>query len=245
MTQEQVLRDYSEQILDGDGGDDYARYMRTDTLLSLQRRPEDVVHRDELLFQVVHQSTELWLKLASSELDEAARLIRAGELDHTIELLRRATLGMELITQQLEMMRHLSPWDFQTMRTVLGHGSGADSPGWRSVQKNGRKLERAFTALVESRGIDVAELYRSRAHSAEHRLAEAMIEWDERVSLWRVRHYKTATRVIGNQVIGTQGTPVEMLAKLIEYKFFPELWKVRTELTDTGPMGQYHLVTKS
>jgi tryptophan 2,3-dioxygenase len=245
VTREQVLRDYSEQILDGDGADDYARYMRTDTLLSLQRRPEEVVHRDELLFQVVHQSTELWLKLGCSELGEAVRRIQDDELDHAVELLRRATLGIELVTHQLEMMRHLSPWDFQTIRTVLGHGSGADSPGWRSIQKHGRGLERAFAALVRERRIDIAELYRSRQHSAEHRLAEAMIEWDERVSLWRVRHYKTATRVIGNQVVGTQGTPVEVLAKLIEYKFFPELWKVRTELTDTGPMGQYHLVSKS
>ncbi len=72
-----------------------------------------------------------------------------------------------------------------------------------------------------------------------------MIEWDERVSLWRARHYKIATRVIGNRVVGTKGTPVDDAGKLIKHKFFPELWKVRTELTDTGPMGQNHLVTES
>lgn len=236
------MRDYSEQILTGEGDNDYARYMRTDALLSLQRRPEEVVHRDELLFQVVHQSTELWLKLGSAELREATARVRAGELDAAIELLRRASLAVELVTGQLEMMRHLSPWDFQTIRTVLGHGSGADSPGWRSVQRHGRQLERAFAALVEERGIDLVELYRTGLGSVEHRLAEAMIEWDERVSLWRVRHYKVTTRIIGTQVVGTQGTPVDVLAKLIEYKFFPELWRIRTELTETGPMGQYHRV---
>ncbi|MFI8828464.1 tryptophan 2,3-dioxygenase family protein [Streptomyces sp. NPDC053431] len=234
------MRDYSEQILDGEGADDYARYMRTDTLLSLQRRPDEVIHRDELLFQVVHQSTELWLKLAGSELQEAAERIRAEDLDGAVGLLRRATLGVELVTGQLEMMRHLSPWDFQTIRTVLGHGSGADSPGWRSVQRCGRALDRDFTALVKDRGIDLAELYRDRQGSPEHRLAEALVEWDERVSLWRVRHYKVTTRIIGTQVVGTQGTPVDVLARLIEYKFFPELWAVRTELTMTGPMGRYH-----
>ncbi len=65
-----------------------------------------------------------------------------------------------------------------------------------------------------------------------------MIDWDERISLWRVQHYKMATRVIGHQVVGTQGTPVDVLAKLISYKFFPELWDVRTELTRTGPMAE-------
>ncbi|RVU23850.1 tryptophan 2,3-dioxygenase [Streptomyces antnestii] len=235
------MRDYSEQILTGEGKDDYARYMRTDDLLSLQRRPEDVVHRDELLFQVVHQSTELWLKLACSELQEATGLIGAGELDAAIELLRRASFGVELVTEQLNMMRFLSPWDFQTMRTILGHGSGADSPGWRSVQRHGRQLDSALAVLIEERKLDLAELYRSGTNSAEHRLVEAMIAWDEQVSLWRVRHFKMMTRIIGHDVIGTQGTPVDVLAKLIEYKFFPTLWRVRTELTDTGPMGKYHL----
>ena len=66
-----MARDYSVPVLPNEGKDDYERYMRTDTLLSLQRMPEEVVHRDELLFQIVHQSTELWLKLACSELVEA------------------------------------------------------------------------------------------------------------------------------------------------------------------------------
>lgn len=238
------MRDYSEQILRGEGDDDYARYMRTETLLSLQRREDEVIHRDELLFQVVHQSTELWLKLACAELREAAVKVREDAPTAAVGLLHRSTLGIQLITDQLEMMRYLSPWDFQTIRTVLGHGSGADSPGWRSVQRSGRDLERAFDAFVTARGVDLAELYRTGQGSPEHQLAEAMIEWDERVSLWRVRHYKTATRILGNQTVGTQGTPVDTLAKLIEYKFFPRLWTVRTELTSTGPMGDYHLATR-
>ncbi|QFZ21203.1 tryptophan 2,3-dioxygenase family protein [Saccharothrix syringae] len=232
------MKDYSRQVLAGEGRDDYARYMRTDALLSLQRRPEEVVHRDELLFQVVHQSTELWLKLACAEVAEAADRITTDDLDTAIRLLGRAALGIDLVTNQLEMMGHLSPWDFQTIRTVLGHGSGADSPGWRSVQRHSRHLGRVFDELVRRRGIDLAELYRSKVDSAEQRLAEAMIEWDERISLWRVRHYKMATRVIGHQVVGTQGTPVDVLAKLISHKFFPELWQVRTELTLTGPMAE-------
>ncbi|WP_327120343.1 tryptophan 2,3-dioxygenase family protein [Nocardia sp. NBC_01730] len=232
------MRDYSQQVLSGEGDNDYARYMRTDALLSLQRRPEEVLHRDELLFQIVHQSTELWLKLACSELREATAGIQEGELDRATALLTRASLAVELVTGQLEMMRYLSPWDFQTIRTVLGHGSGADSPGWLSVRRDSRALGQAFTALVEKRGIDLAETYRADRKGEIYRLAEALIEWDERVSLWRVRHYKVTTRVIGHQVTGTQGTPVEMLTKLIAHKFFPELWDVRTHLTDTGPMAE-------
>ncbi|MBF6302830.1 tryptophan 2,3-dioxygenase [Nocardia amamiensis] len=231
------MRDYSRQVLSGEGDNDYARYMRTDALLSLQRRPEEMVHRDELLFQIVHQSTELWLKLACSEIREATARIQDGELDGATTLLARASLAMELVTSQLEMMRHLSPWDFQTIRTVLGHGSGADSPGWLSVRRDTRTLGRTFAALVEERGIDLDGMYRAERKDEIYRLAEALIEWDERVSLWRVRHYKVAARVIGHQVTGTQGTPVETLTKLIAHRFFPELWQIRTHLTETGPMA--------
>ena len=38
------------------------------------------LHRDELLFQTVHQSSELWLKLAWNEVEEAGRLIAADDL---------------------------------------------------------------------------------------------------------------------------------------------------------------------
>ena len=38
-------------------------------------------------------------------------------------------------------------------------------------------------------------------------------------------------RVIGDAVVGTQGTPVEVLGRLIHKVEFPELWQVRNELT--------------
>src|SRR5207237_608539 len=65
------LEDEFAPILPGPGGSDYERYLRTDELLSLQKTAEEQAHRDELLFQVVHQSSELWLKLAWHEVEQA------------------------------------------------------------------------------------------------------------------------------------------------------------------------------
>lgn len=231
-------KDYAAPVLEGEGDTDYARYMRTDALLSLQRRPDEMVHRDELLFQTVHQSTELWLKHACFEVEEAARAVGAGSVERAIRLLARAALGIELITQQLEMLRHLAPWDFQLIRTVLGHGSGFESPGWREVQRVSRDLGDAFDQLVAAQGLELADLYRGDPGDRRYRLAEALVEWDERVAVWRTRHYKVATRIIGHQVVGTKGTPVDVLTRLISHKFFPELWRVRTVLTETGPMAE-------
>ncbi|MDQ2894809.1 MAG: tryptophan 2,3-dioxygenase family protein, partial [Actinomycetota bacterium] len=64
-------------VLPGPGASDYERYLRTDELLALQREPAQQLHRDELLFQTVHQSSELWLKLACAEVQQAAELIDA------------------------------------------------------------------------------------------------------------------------------------------------------------------------
>jgi len=232
-----MAKDYSTPVLEGPGDTDYARYMRTDDLLSLQRPADQMVHRDELLFQVVHQSTELWLKLCCHESGEAAERIRAGELAGAERLLGRASFAVELATGQLDMLTRLTPWAFQTIRTVLGHGSGFESPGWAGIGRVAKELNRAFTALLAARRVDLAEVYRGDPDAAVYRLAEALIGWDEQIALWRVRHYKVATRVIGHEVVGTKGTHVDTLTRLIAYKHFPELWQVRTELTRTGPMG--------
>jgi tryptophan 2,3-dioxygenase len=56
------VEDYTEPILAGEGASDYERYLRTDELRSLQRWPEEQAHRDELLFQTVHQASERCLK---------------------------------------------------------------------------------------------------------------------------------------------------------------------------------------
>src|SRR4029450_1999066 len=50
-----------------------------------------------------------------------------------------------------------------------------------------------------------------RGAGAFHRLAGGLTEREERLTLWRVRHYKVVARIIGDEVVGTQGTPVELL----------------------------------
>jgi tryptophan 2,3-dioxygenase len=226
------IEDYSEPILEGKGRSDYERYLRTDDLLSLQKTPEEQVHRDELLFQTVHQSSELWLKLASNETAEAAALVEREEIAGALRLLRRASLALQLITGQLDMLEQMSPWEYQEVRAVLGHGSGFDSPGFRALRGVVPTLGQAFSAQVRRAGLTLEELYvHGREHEQLYQLAEALTELDERLMLWRVRHYKVVARIIGDEVVGTQGTPVELLGGLIKQTFFPELWAVRNRLT--------------
>src|SRR5712691_9072248 len=224
--------DFSEPILPGKGASDYERYLRTDDLLALQKTPEERIHPDELLFQTVHQSSELWLKLGTSEVARATVHVRAGELAPALRLLRRSALCLQFITRQLDMLEQMSPWEYQEIRRVLGHGSGFDSPGFREVRRVTPPLGQAFEEAVAQAGLDPVEVYvRAREHEDLYQLAEALIEWDERITMWRIRHYKVVARIIGDQVVGTQGTPVEVLGKMIHHNFFPALWRARNELT--------------
>jgi tryptophan 2,3-dioxygenase len=220
-------------ILSGPGQSDYERYLRTDELLALQKGPDEWVHRDELLFQTVHQSSELWLKHAWVEVEEATRLVEARDLAGALRLLRRANECLAYVTGFLEHLELMSPWEYQEVRRVLGHGSGFDSPGFREIRRVSTPLLDAFNALRRERGLSVLEVYtRGREHEDLYQLAEALTEWDERVGVWRFRHFKVVSRIIGEDVVGTQGTPVELLAGLIKHKMYPELWSVRTELTE-------------
>ncbi|MET0972346.1 MAG: hypothetical protein ABWY95_02895 [Thermoleophilaceae bacterium] len=83
------MSDYDQPILPGAGASDYERYLRTDELLALQKTPEEQAHRDELLFQTVHQSSELWLKLAIAEVGEGTERVEQGDLPAALRVLRR------------------------------------------------------------------------------------------------------------------------------------------------------------
>ncbi len=226
------MNELAKPILPGKGDSDYERYLRTDDLLSLQKTADEWIHRDELLFQSVHQTSEIWLKLAWNEAEEATRLVDEDDLDGAIRLLRRSIDCYKLVTSALDMLEHMSPWEYTEVRKVLGHGSGFDSPGFKEIRRVAKPLGEAFHAAHERAGLSLVDVYvKGRDHEQLYQLAEALIELDERIIVWRVRHFKVVQRVIGADVIGTQGTPVEVMGRLIHHSFYPELWDVRNELT--------------
>lgn len=223
----------NDPILPGPGGTDYERYLRTDELLALQKTPEQMAHRDELLFQTIHQSCELWMKLACFEIDTAITHIQADRLPQATRLLRRAVASLDLVHDSTLMLEYLAPWDYHGVRSELGHGSGFDSPGFRQIHDLTPRLAQGFMALVERRNVSLRDIYRfSDEHGDLFDLAERLMDWDERLILWRTLHLKLVERVIGGHVIGTQGTPVEVLGRRLDVRYFQPLWDLRNTLTD-------------
>lgn len=91
---------------------------------------------------------------------------------------------------------------------------------------------RGFAVATSAELVDsFARIYSNdREHYDLYLLLEQMIEFDERFLLWRGRHVRMVERMIGHKK-GTGGSPgAEYLARTLDYRFFPELWEVRTHL---------------
>jgi tryptophan 2,3-dioxygenase len=62
-------------------------------------------------------------------------------------------------------------------------------------------------------------------------VAERLLDFDERIQLFRYHHLKLAQRIIGGMVSGTMGTPVEVLRERQEHVLYKVLWDVRNQIT--------------
>ena len=224
--------DLRKPILPGKGASDYERYLRTDELLSLQKRPEQLLHKDELTFQVVHQSSELLLKGAAFELERALEHVDRGDFPNAARLIRRANMELDYPIGLLHVLETITPYDYHLIRAGLGHGSGLDSPGFLALLHIGPRLGQAFHHQLQQAHLSVDDLYRRHVEFfALHELAECLLDFDERIHLFRFHHLKLAQRIIGGGVVGTMGTPVEVLHQRMEHLFYKELWDVRNQIT--------------
>jgi len=185
-----------------------------------------------MTFQIVHQSSELLLKGVSWELVRARGLIEQGDFLNSARLIRRANQMLDYPISMLHVLETITPYDYHLIRAGLGHGSGLDSPGFLSLLHIGPRLGDAFHAQLLKAGLSVDDLYRRHDEFfGLHDVAECLLDFDERVHLFRFHHLKLAQRIIGGGVIGTMGTPVEVLHQRMEHLFYKDLWDVRNQIT--------------
>lgn len=213
---------------------DYELYLRTGSLLACQKDFDDLVNRDELQFQIVHQVEELWMKLIAYSLLEADEHLQAGETHRALTLFDRSHRLLRLMIAQLDILETMSPKDYQQIRLLLGNGSGQESPGFRTLLKIIPEIWRSFDArYVSGAGRTIRSIYdRDYAHDAAYAVAEALIELDELFGKFRSNHMFLIYRSIGMGSASLKGRPVELLQAGAKHRFFPELWDVRAEMTD-------------
>jgi tryptophan 2,3-dioxygenase len=242
-----MTEDMRSPILTGKGASDYERYLRTDELLALQKPADEMLHPDELTFQVTHQASELLMKGAAWELDRARICILQGDYRNATRLLRRANKMLVHPLRMLALLETITPYEYHVIRAGLGHGSGLDSPGFLALLHIAPRLGEAFFDQVKNAGLTLEQLYYRHAEFFElHEIAEELLDYDEQIQLFRYAHLKLAQRIIGGGVVGTMGTPVEVLQKRMEFPLYRALWDVRNEITSkvnaehaTGHGGAY------
>lgn len=137
----------------------YAGYLALDTLLSAQQPRSD--QHDEMLFVIIHQTKELWLKQILHEVALAQKLVREGDLVPAYKSLARVSRIQSVMTQSWDILATMTPSDYLRFRGDLGASSGFQSDQFRRLEtmlglKDARFLrfhaERpdAHAALVEA-----------------------------------------------------------------------------------------------
>jgi tryptophan 2,3-dioxygenase len=238
------MNELTKPVLPGSGKTDYERYLRTDELLSLQKSASVLSHPDEVTFQVIHQSSELLMKAAAWELERARQHLERGEYAQAARLIRRALQMLAHPVALLHVLETITPYDYHVIREGLGHGSGLDSPGFLSLLHIGPRLGDALRQQVQNAGITLDDVYRRHDEFfGLHDVAECLLDFDETAQLFRFHHLKLAERIIGGAVIGTMGTPVEVLHQRMGHLFYRDLWDLRNQITAQTKvaMGQKNL----
>jgi tryptophan 2,3-dioxygenase len=110
----------------------YGEYLRLPQLLAAQA-PRTGQH-DELLFIILHQSTELWIKQLLHEVTAAQAEIRRGALVPAYKHLARISRIQALMTQAWDILATMTPADYLNFRSVLGTSSGFQSAQFRALE---------------------------------------------------------------------------------------------------------------
>ncbi|HEX8252503.1 MAG TPA: tryptophan 2,3-dioxygenase family protein [Thermoanaerobaculia bacterium] len=220
-------------ILEGKGNSDYERYVRVPELLELQKPIEKLSNPEERLFQVTHQTAELWLHHIDYEIDRLVAHLQRDEVLLAVDLLGRSRLILDLLREQIVLLETMAPVDYHAFRVAsLGRGSGQESPGFHRLLEAGKKIWPAFQELMSRRGVSVIEVEREpRAHDELFRLVQAMLDYDGAFVKWRFTHMRLAFRIIGDRVLSLKGVPAAQLEAGTRETLFPELWATISVLT--------------
>ncbi|WP_395945351.1 tryptophan 2,3-dioxygenase [Brevundimonas sp.] len=110
----------------------YAGYLALDDLLSTQHPLSD--QHDEMLFVVIHQTKELWLKQILHEVALAQSMVRAGDLVPAYKSLARVSRIQAVMTQSWDILSTMTPADYLRFRGALGSSSGFQSDQFRRFE---------------------------------------------------------------------------------------------------------------
>ncbi|MFD1735058.1 tryptophan 2,3-dioxygenase [Bacillus salitolerans] len=257
----------------------YGDYLQLDKILSSQSRLSN--HHDEMMFIIIHQASELWMKLILHEMTAAKEYIENNDLEPAFKMLSRVSKIQQQLIQSWDILSTLTPAEYMEFRDQLGKSSGFQSYQNRLIEfllghkrkealkvyehnkelheilinaLHNKSIYDAAIGALSMRGLPIDKECLDRDWSLEYvpnqsveeawlevyrdvtkywdlyELAEKLVDIETRQQQWRYNHMMTVERIIGHKP-GTGGSQgVEYLKRVINHRFFPELWSIRTKL---------------
>jgi tryptophan 2,3-dioxygenase len=126
--------DLSDEAIHWDLGPSasYSEYLRLDRLLDAQH-PLSTEH-DEMLFIIVHQVSELWMRLMLHELHAVIACVRRDNLGPSFKMLDRVGRVQAQLLAVWEVLSTMTPADYSAFRNILGRSSGFQSVQYRLLE---------------------------------------------------------------------------------------------------------------
>ena len=110
----------------------YADYLDLTDLLGAQK-PLSNLH-DEMLFIIIHQTKELWMKQMLHELEFAIGLVEKDSFASAYKALARVSRIQSVMTLSWDVLSTLTPVDYLAFREKLGTSSGFQSAQFRELE---------------------------------------------------------------------------------------------------------------
>ncbi|MBB6092205.1 tryptophan 2,3-dioxygenase [Povalibacter uvarum] len=172
LSDEQVYWDLGESK-------SYGQYLQLDKILSAQQ-PNSYEH-DEMLFIVIHQASELWMKLCLHELTGALDHIRRDDLGPSFKMLSRVARIQAQLTQSWDVLATMTPAEYSAFRNQLGRASGFQSYQYRMLE-----------FIIGNKNADMVEVHKRdpQAYEALTRTLRSPSLYDESLRLLSRRGFE-------------------------------------------------------
>jgi tryptophan 2,3-dioxygenase len=110
----------------------YGEYLQLDKLLDAQK---PLTHEnDEMMFIVVHQASELWMRLVLHELGGVLKCVQRDDLAPSFKSLARISRVQTQLIATWDVLSTMTPFDYSAFRNALGRSSGFQSFQYRLLE---------------------------------------------------------------------------------------------------------------
>src|ERR1700740_129694 len=156
----------------------YSEYLQLDKILDAQK-PLTYEH-DEMMFIIVHQTSELWMRLMLHELRGGMECVRRANLDPSFKMLARVSRVQAQLISTWDVLSTMTPFEYSAFRNALGRSSGFQSIQYRMLE-----------FLLGNKHEDMIAVHRRdpKAYEALERALDAPSLYDEVLRLLSRRGY--------------------------------------------------------